>query len=129
MAIAVCREPVATGALLMGQVHIQAIGLRLARQIRPPIAFVPINQARPVIQIQPRCCVGVDHRVQLASGNAVLLGGWRSELEQSFCTTGAAAGQLVEGAAGLYVGKTQEVVTRNIPLGRFAFDDIEHLGS
>lgn len=113
----------------MGHVHVQAIRRRFARQIRPAIAFVPVNQARPVIQVQPRCGVGIDHCIQLTSSDAVLLGGPRSELKEPLRTSGSATGQLVEVAACLYVGKAHEVVKRNIPLGCFAFDDVEHLGS
>lgn len=75
------KGAVTASALLMGHVHVQAIRRRFARQIRPAIAFMPVNQARPVIQVQPRCCIGIDHCIQLASSDTVLLGGRGRELK------------------------------------------------
>jgi len=120
---------VARAALLVGEVHVQAVGFGLAGQVRMAIALMAVDQGAPVVQIQARRGVGVCHGVQFVSADAVGAGGRRDELEQPLGAVRPAGGLFVEGAAGLDIGKAHEVVARDPALACLALDDVEHFRS
>ncbi|WP_256046778.1 hypothetical protein [Xanthomonas translucens] len=121
-------RPIAAGALLVRHVHVQAIGLRLAGQVRAVVLVVLPGQRMLVVLIQARRGVGIGHCIQFAAADPVGRCGAGGELEQALGAVRAAAGLLVEPAAGFDLGETHEIVDRNVAFLGLSLDDVEVLG-
>ncbi|MNS89338.1 hypothetical protein D3C72_1233480 [compost metagenome] len=110
----------------MRQVHVHAVGFSGTRQERATGLFRTVDDLVAVALVQVGRGAGIRGGVEFVAGQPKFLGRGRHELEQALGTALGVVGIRVEVAAGLDIGKPQEIFAGDAAALCLLFDDVEN---